>query len=100
MEALLPAQTGKGGAIDTAGTVFTVSVHKLLVALVLAPLLTTHDRIVMAVTLLRVQRGKFPPIVLNGAAAPVRHWYESGAVPVAVTEKIACPPEHTACEAG
>jgi hypothetical protein len=80
--------------VGSAGVVFTVNVHKLLVTFVL--LLTTHDTIVVAVALLSVHRGKFPPILLNGAAAPVRHWYESGAVPVAATVKIACPPEHTA----
>jgi hypothetical protein len=78
----------------------TVSVHRLLVALVLDWLPTTHDRIVVAVTLFNVQRGKIAPEMLLGDVAPVRHWYESGGVPVAVMEKIARDPEHTVCETG
>ena len=84
----------------TVGGIFTVSVHRLLVALVLDSLLTTHDRIVVAVTLFSVQRGLVAFGMGLNVVAPVRHWYESGAVPVAVMEKIACDPEHTACETG
>jgi len=97
-----PAQTGDVAAtlVGSAGLTFTVSVHRLLVALVLGLLLTTHERIVVAETLFSVQLGWVAPEILLGFVAPVRHWYESGGVPAAVTEKIACDPEHTVCEIG